>query len=173
MKNLILRNTPEIAGMFELREIDSADGLNTYEVFCEDGKIVICGDCKISQAMGYYEYLKQICRVNYSHCGNTQLNVTEAPLFDGVLRKVIPQKRRVCFNYCTFGYSMAFWKWEQWEKEIDFMAMNGINMPLSTVGSEAVWYYTLRDFKYSEVGALRFLSGPGFWPWQLMNNIES
>ncbi len=173
VKNLILRNTPEIADMFELRTIESADGLNIYEVFCENGKIVICGDCKISQAMGYYEYLKQICGVNYSHCGNTLLDVKQAPLFEGTIKKIISQKRRVCFNYCTFGYSMAFWKWEEWEKEIDFMAMNGINMPLSTVGTEAVWYYTLRDFKYSEVGALRFLSGPGFWPWQLMNNIES
>ena len=41
MKNLILRNTPDIAGMFELRDTDSINGLNNYEVFCENGKIVI------------------------------------------------------------------------------------------------------------------------------------
>lgn len=171
MKNLILRNTPEIADMFELRSIESVDGKNTYEVFCENGKIVVCGDCKISQAMGYYAYLKKHCGVNLSHCGNTDISVSSAPLFEGKLSKVIPQKRRAYLNYCTFGYSFAFWKWDRWEKEIDFMAMNGINMPLSVVGSEAVWYYTLRDFTYSETGALSFISGPGFWPWQLMTNI--
>ena len=53
------------------------------------------------------------------------------------------------------------------------MAMNGINMPLSIVGSEAVWYYTLRDLGYSEVGALRYLSGPAFWPYQLTGNFDS
>lgn len=173
MNNLILRNTPEIADMFVLRTIDSADGKNTYEVFCENDKIVVCGDCKISQAMGYYDYLKTYCGVNWSHCGNTVLKVTEAPLFEGKLTKIIPQKRRAYLNYCTLGYSAAFWKWDKWEKEIDFMAMNGINMPLSVVGSEAVWYYTMRDFTYSENGALRYLSGPGFWPWQLMTNIDS
>ena len=173
MKNLILRNTPEIADCFELRTIEPADGLNTYQVFCENGKIVICGDCKISQAMGYYEYLKEICRVNFSHCGNTVIKVSEAPLFEGKLQKVIKQKRRAYLNYCTFGYSAAFWKWDRWEKEIDFMAMNGINMPLSIVGSEATWYHTMRDFTYSEKGALAYLSGPGFWPWQLMTNIDS
>lgn len=171
MKNLILRNTPEIADMFELRTIDSADGNNTYELFCENGKIVICGDCKISQAMAYYAYLKKYCGVNLSHCGNTGLCVKSAPLFEGKITKVIKQKRRAFLNYCTFGYSFAFWKWDKWEKEIDFMAMNGINMPLSVVGSEAVWYYTMRDFKYSETGALSFLSGPAFWQWQLMGNI--
>lgn len=171
MKNLILRNTPEIADVFEIRTIDSVDGKNTYQVFCENDKIVICGDCTISQAMGYYDYLKTYCGVNFSHCGNTSFTVTEAPLFEGKLEKIIPQKKRAYMNYCTFGYSFAFWKWEDWEKEIDFMAMNGINMPLSVVGTEAVWYYTMRDFKYSETGALQFLSGPGFWPWQLMTNI--
>ncbi len=173
LKNLILRNTPDIADIFDLRDIPCADGKNTYEVYCEDGKIVIAGDCKISQAMGYYAYLKKYCRVNFSHCGNTQINISQAPLFEGKLSKIIPQKRRAYLNYCTFGYSTAFWKWDRWEKEIDFMAMNGINMPLSIVGSEAVWYYTLRDFKYSEKGALSYLSGPGFWAWQLMGNIDS
>lgn len=171
VKNLILRNTPEIADMFELRSIESADGKNTYELFCENGKIVLCGDCKISQAMAYYAYLKTYCGVNLSHCGNTELSVTSAPLFEGKITKIIPQKHRAYMNYCTLGYSFAYWKWDKWEKEIDFMAMNGINMPLSVVGSEAVWYYTMRDFKYSETGALSFLSGPGFWPWQLMSNI--
>ncbi|MBR2730908.1 MAG: alpha-N-acetylglucosaminidase [Clostridia bacterium] len=171
MRNLIQRNTPEIADRFVLRDLEPANGKNTYAVFCENGKIVICGDCKISQAMGYYAYLKQFCGVNLSHCGNRTLNVTEAPLFVGRLEKVIPQKRRVYMNYCTLGYSFAFWQWEDWEREIDFMAMNGVNMPLSVVGSEAVWYYTMRDLGYSETGALSYLSGPGFWPWQLMTNL--
>ncbi len=171
MKNLILRNTPEIADIFELRDIESVDGLNTYELFCENGKIVLCGDCKISQAMAYYAYLKKYCGVNISHCGNRDFHVESAPLFDGKITKTVRQKYRAYMNYCTLGYSFAYWKWEDWEKEIDFMAMNGINMPLSVVGSEAVWYYTMRDFKYSETGALSYLSGPGFWPWQLMTNI--
>lgn len=171
MKNLILRNTPEIADMFELRDIKSANGLNTYELFCENGKIVLCGDCKISQAMAYYAYLKKYCGVNLSHCGNREISVSSAPLFNEKITKVIKQKRRAYMNYCTLGYSFAFWNWERWEKEIDFMAMNGINMPLTVVGSEAVWYYTMRDFTYSETGALSFISGPGFWPWQLMGNV--
>ena len=114
MKNLILRNTPAVADSFILRDIEKKDGKNTWEIYCEDGKIVIAGDCKISQAMGYYAYLKKYCRVNLSHCGNTQLNVTQAPLFEGKEEKVIPQEKRVYLNYCTFGYSAAFWKWEKW-----------------------------------------------------------
>lgn len=167
MKELILRNTPDIADSFELRECESANGSDRYEVFCENGKIVICGNCKISQAMGYYAYLKKYCGVNLSHCGNRRIAVASAPLFDGKMQKTIPQQKRACLSYSALGYSCAFWKWDDWEREIDFMAMNGINMPLSVVGSEAVWYYTMRSLKYSETGALEYLSGPAFWPWQL------
>lgn len=69
MKELILRNTPDIADAFEMRECDSVNGSDHYEVFCENDKIVICGNCKISQAMGYYAYLRKYCGVNLSRCG--------------------------------------------------------------------------------------------------------
>lgn len=167
MKNLIFRNTPNIADIFELRDCESVNGLNHYEVFCENEKIIICGDCKISQALGYYAYLKKYCGANLSHCGNKKLDINNAPLFDGKLEKTVKQQKRAYLSYSALGYSCAFWSWEDWEREIDFMAMNGVNLPLSVVGSEAVWYYTLRSLRYSEVGALEYLSGPAFWPWQI------
>ena len=41
-------------------------------------------------------------------------------------------------------------------KEIDFMAMNGINMPLTPIGSEAVWYETLQEFNFTKKEALSY-----------------
>lgn len=173
MKDLIKRNTPNIADCFRLETIEAAEGKNVYEVEAANGKIVLRGDCALSLAMAYYWYLRTYCHVQLSHCGNAEWNVNEAPLPAASYRHVVQQTRRVYLNYCTFGYSMAWWGWEEWEREIDFMAMQGINMPLSIVGSEAVWYYTLRELGYSEKGALSYLSGPAFWPWQLMTNIDS
>ena len=43
-------------------------------------------------------------------------------------------KYRYYMNVCTFGYSYVWWDWTRWEKEIDWMAMNGINIPLAFVG---------------------------------------
>ena len=42
---------------------------------------------------------------------------------------------RYYMNVCTFGYSYVWWGWERWEREIDWMAMNAINIPLAFVGS--------------------------------------
>ena len=59
-------------------------------------------------------------------------------------------KLRYDFNYCTFSYSMAFWDWNRWQKEIDWMALHGINMPLAIVGEECVWRNMLLKLGYTE-----------------------
>lgn len=42
-------------------------------------------------------------------------------------------------NVCTFSYSDVWWDWPRWEREIDWMALNGINLPLAFTGQEALW----------------------------------
>ena len=42
-------------------------------------------------------------------------------------------------NVCTPGYTFVFWQWPQWEAHIDWMALNGINMPLAFTAQEAIW----------------------------------
>ena len=173
MHDLIKRNTPGIALAFLTELIEPENGKGIYEIEAINGKIMLRGDCTISLAMAYYRYLKEFCGVNLSWCGNTKLHVSSAPLPMHKITHIIEQEKRVCMNYRTFSYSTCWWGWERWEREIDFIAMNGINMPLSVVGSEAVWFHTLKDFGYSEQGALQYLSGPSFWSWQLMTNLDS
>lgn len=172
MQQLVKRNTPLIANKFSFI-IEAKDGKNYYEISSDGRKILIKANDKISLAMGYYAYLKEYCGVNISHCGNETATVTDAPLPEKPIYHSFSQKKRAYLNYCTLGYSMRSWKWEQWEREIDFMAMNGINMPLSVVGTEAVMFYTLCDFGLSEEEALGFIAGPSYYPWQMMTNLDS
>ena len=48
-------------------------------------------------------------------------------------------KIRYYQNVCTPGYTFAFWQWTDWEKHIDWMALNGINLPLAFTAQEAIW----------------------------------
>ena len=56
-------------------------------------------------------------------------------------------KFRYMANVCTFGYTYAFWNWSKWERHIDWMALNGINLPLSFVGQEAIWRVVWKKVK--------------------------
>ena len=42
-------------------------------------------------------------------------------------------------NVCTHSYSFVWWDWARWEKELDWMALNGINLALAWSGQEAIW----------------------------------
>ena len=177
---LIRRVLPEYADRFEVRMQDAEEteekrktATEWYAVYAENGKIIIEGNTPVSQARGFYEYLKKYCRVNLSWCGNRELEIRDIPIPGERIEGRILQKYRSYMNYCTFAYSAAGWNWDRWEKEIDFMAMNGINMPLAIIGTEAAWYETLRAFGFTEEEALGYISGPAYWPWHLMTNIDS
>lgn len=145
---------------------------DSYSITAENGSLYIKANNYISAFMGIYDYLKKYCGVQLSWCGNREINITSLTMFDGVFSREIDQKFRVYMNYCTLDYSMCWWDFSRWEKEIDFMAMNGINMPLAVIGTETVWYEVLRDYGFTEREALDWISGPAFWAWQLMTNIE-
>lgn len=168
----IKRNTKDHENDFSFSFCESSHGLNSFSVECINGKVFIKGDCVNSLAQGFYYYLKKACNINYSWCGNTTLTLPEILPTMERTEKTIRQKHRAYFNYCTFGYSAPFWDFERWEKELDFMAMNGINLFPAAIGSEAIWYYTLVDFGFTKDEALSFVSGPAFFPWQIMTNIE-
>lgn len=143
-----------------------------FRITSKNEKLFVIANNYISAFHGIYEYLKKYCNVQLSWCGNQNINIDALVMFDGEFSKEIEQKYRVYMNYCTLDYSMCWWNFERWEKEIDFMAMNGINMPLAVVGTEAVWYETLLELGFTKEEALNSVSGPAFWAWQLMTNIE-
>jgi len=68
---------------------------------------------------------------------------------------------------------MAFWDWERWEKELDFMALNGINFPLAATGAEVVVRNVYRDLGVSDEAIGKFISGPSYLAWFLMGNLDA
>ena len=137
------------------------------------GRIRISGNTPVSLAAGLNYYLRERAGVHLSWCGDRLVLPPEPPPVSTEVRREFPLPLRPCLNYCTFGYSMVWWEWPRWEREIDFMALNGINMPLAVTGIEAIYLRTLLHFGLSREEILAFLSGPAFLPWQYMNNLDS
>ncbi|MBQ4354566.1 MAG: alpha-N-acetylglucosaminidase [Clostridia bacterium] len=168
---LIERVLPGKSGQIICRLCEADQGRDTYSVGFEDGKLLLCGNNQgsLAAALGYY--LKNTLKADLSWCG-CNLVIPETLPQPVPYRHCIEQKYRVYMNYCTFNYSAAWWDFDRWEKEIDFMALNGINMPLCIVGVEGIWYHTLISKGFSEEETLEFLSGPAFLAWQWMANLD-
>lgn len=83
-----------------------------------------------------------------------------------------PWRWRYHLNYCTFGYTTAYWNWSRWEQEIDQMALAGVNLPLATVGFEGVWLKVLTDYGLSSERARAYLGSAAFLPWAWMGCLH-
>ena len=104
---------------------------DSYELVQKGAKVLIRGNNANSMAVGLNRYIQQYCLANVSWY---DYNPVELPaVMPEVPEKVAAEVEvpiRFFLNYCTFGYTMPWWKWKQWERFIDWMALNGVNMPL-------------------------------------------
>ncbi|MDR2948815.1 MAG: alpha-N-acetylglucosaminidase [Prevotella sp.] len=155
-----------------LTEIVPQNGKDYFEVSNQNGKLRIKGNNPISIATGFNWYLKYTAGVHIAWNNLNQSLPSNLPLPEKTIRQETDLHLRYYLNYCTFSYSMAFWDWERWEKEIDWMAMHGINLSLSITGNEVVWYNLLKRLGYTTDEINGFVSGPAFMAWWQMNNLE-
>ena len=172
VSKLIKRILPNHASHFVLKFIDAHEGKDVFEIQSQQGKIVIRGSSGIALASGFNYYLKNFCNASYTWRGNN-LNVpSPLPPVQTPIRKVNPHQIRYMFNYCVFSYSMAFWDWEEWERLIDWMAMNGINRPLALTGQEIVWQRVFEKFGLRKSDLNDFFVGPAYNAWGRMGNLD-
>jgi alpha-N-acetylglucosaminidase len=68
---------------------------------------------------------------------------------------------------------MSWWNWDRWQKEIDWMALHGINMPLAITGEEYTWYLVYKDLGFSDADLKDFFCGPSYFSWFWMGNLDS
>ncbi len=158
--------------VFRLEPNADNSGEDYFEIDSDDGKVLITGNTDLSLATGLNWYLKYVAGIHLSWNNLSQKLPEILPLPQGKIRQETAMRNRYYLNYCTYSYSMAFWDWERWEKEIDWMALHGVNMPLSIAGMEVVWYNLLKRVGYTTEEINEFISGPAFMAWWQMNNLE-
>ena len=170
---LIERIAPGHAKDFIVETIPAPSRENVFEVGTRDGKIVLRGDNPVSQAVAFNWYLKHDAFVDVSWYADDAVRVPDKlPLPVAQIRRTTSIKDRFFLNYCTFGYTMPFWRWRDWERCIDWMALNGINLPLAQTGNEYIWQKVWRAYGLSDEEIRAYFTGPAYLPWHRMANID-
>lgn len=169
----IERIIPGKSGSFIIESIPQENGKDVFELASQGGKIVLRGNNGLSVASALNYYLKNYCGCDIGWNG-TNLNLpTVLPIVKTKVHKATPYRYRYYLNYCTFNYSMSWWNWSRWQKEIDWMALNGINMPLAITGEEAIWQDVYRQMGFNDKQLDEFFSGPAYFSWFWMGNIDA
>ena len=169
---LARRLVPSAASRIEFRQLPQ-DTSDVFTLSSEGRKIIIGGNNAGSMAAGLGHYLKYWCKTTVSLYAFHPVELPEKlPPVDTEVRITARVPYRFFLNYCTFGYSMPWWKWDDWQRFIDWMAINGVNMPLAITGEEAVWEEVWKDFGLTEEEVRAHFTGPAHLPWHRMCNIN-
>ena len=170
--DLAARVIPDAASHFSFETLP-ADTADFFTLRSEGSRIVIGGNNANSMAVGLNHYLKYWCHVNigwFAWDKGTMpktLPSVETPVWHEAR---VPE--RFFLNYCTYGYTMPWWGWKEWEHFIDWMALNGINLPLAITGQESIWYQVWTELGLSDEEVRMYFTGPAHLPWHRMLNID-
>lgn len=170
--DLVKRIMRSQAMHFQTRFIQQEKGHDVFELESQGNTILLKGSNGISIASALNYYLK-----NYAHCdiswNGTNMDLPNPlPKVPSKVHKRTPYQYRYYLNYCTFNYTMSWWKWDRWQWEIDWMALNGVNMPLALTGQNSVWSRVYKKMGFTDNDLNSFFSGPCFFNWFWMGNLD-
>jgi len=157
----------ERAGTVTMNLIPDTLGTDAFTVNADSSGVRVTGNSQIALCRGVYDYIRNGCGGMFTWAG-TDAGVA-APYNSSA---VSPYKYRYYFNVVTHGYSTAYWDWGRWEKEIDWMAMHGINMPLVPGAHEAILRRVFKKLGLTPRETDAYFSGPAHFPWNRMGNLE-
>ncbi len=168
---LVRRILPDHHEHFVIEELPSTNG-DVFEIEDRDGRVVLRGNNGVSVASALNHYLRHATQSDIGWNGTNLRLPAVPPPAGNPIRRESPYKYRYYLNYTTYNYTMTWWDWERWEKEIDWMALHGVNMPLAITGQDAVWQRVYRDLGFTGEQLSRFFSGPAYQCWQWLGLLD-
>lgn len=173
VKGIVSRNVGEEYADWFTFALGEEGTYDYYEIEdAADGKILITGNDGVSLASGLNYYLKYYCNVSITQVGS-QVKMPEAIVPVGAkIHKECKVPVRYAYNYCTMSYSMPFWGEDEWRQELDWLALNGVNLVLDITGQEEVWREFLAALGYTHEEIKDYIAGPAFYAWAYMANLS-
>lgn len=143
---------------------------------CDRGCCRVCGDTVVVTASSptaacysFYHWAKSQRAGICSWTGNRF--VRPDSLDSAMVMVSTPYRDHQYFNVVTYGYTMPFWDEARWDREIDWMALHGIDMPLMLLAQEAVFRDVFKDMGLFDAEIDAWEVGPAHLPWMRMGNL--
>ena len=171
-RSVLTRILGSRAADIRLERAPEENGHPVYEFSADGGRLTIRGSSGVALARGFYAYLRET-GYGMSTWGGRRIALPDRLPDLSHRRAVCPNLFVQYLNPCTFGYSAAFWPWERWERELDWMALHGVTMPLALDGQEVIWQKVWLSFGVTAAEWNHFTTGPAHLPWHRMGNINN
>lgn len=170
-KGVIERTLGYYPKRLTLTVVPGTDSTESFTTEASGGRLTVTGTSTVALCRGFYDYVTSNHYGIYTWSVN---NITLPEKFPDQAPKTVttPFRHRQYMNVCTFGYTAPYWDWTRWEKELDWMALHGIDMPLSPIGSEAIFARVWKKLGMTDEEIGDFVTGAAYFPWFRMGNIS-
>ncbi len=142
---------------------------DSYTVNVNNNEVHISASDQVALCRGAYDYLTNACYSIVNWSGNRISIPEKLPPYSNIVQS--QYKYHYYFNVVTHGYTTPYWNWERWEKEIDWMALHGINMPLLPGAYESILHRVFKKLGLSQKDIDEYFTGPAHFPWNKMGEI--
>lgn len=147
-----------------------SEGTDWYALEVSGGKLTVSGSSPVALCKGFHDYIQDNGYGSVTWSGSRLDLPRELPDMPRT-QVTSPFSSHLFYNVCTFGYSTPYWGWKEWEKEIDWLALHGFDMPLAPVGTEGILYRVYEQMGLSDEEIQAYFAGPGHFPWMRMGNM--
>jgi len=170
-EGVLQRLLPQQAAQFRLGVLEAPVGEERFRIASADRHITIDGSTPSALLFGVNWYLKYVAHEHVSSDGDQLATSGALPLPAAPIEGRTLYRYRYALNENVDGYTSPYWDWPRWEREIDVLALSGINALVVERGADMVLYRTFRDFGYSDAEIRAWLTLPAHQNWQLMGNL--
>ncbi|MFJ6518541.1 alpha-N-acetylglucosaminidase [Streptomyces filamentosus] len=170
----LVRLLPRHASQFELVLLPRTSSDDRFTVSGSTGRIVVTGTTPAVLLRGVQWYLGYTAGVDLGSPGDSL-----AALPDRLPAPAAPVSRsasvphRFALNDTDDGYSGAYRDWASYERQIDLLALHGVNEVFVQMGAEAAYHAAFQEFGYTSAELREWIPGPAHQPWWLMQNMAS
>lgn len=171
-RGVLERTIGNKASEIRIERLKSSRVLDTFDVDSRKGILKIRGNSVSAICYGFYTYLKKEVHQMVTWSSSLPIQVPAVWPECTQLKGSTPYHYRYYLNVVTFGYTTAYWNWNRWERELDWMALHGINMALAFTGSEAIASRVWQKLGLKSDQVDSFFTGPAYLPWYRMGNLN-
>lgn len=156
----------------KMGSLPAENGCPVYSYSVKDEVLYLKGSNGVALCKGYYDFLRAQGKGNFSWSSKRSPKNIDMRDTARETKCVSPVPHHYYFNVVTYGYSLVYWDWKRWEKEISWMALHGVDMPLALVANEAISARVFKRLGLSDEEIASYFVGPAHLPWMRMGNIS-
>ncbi len=154
----------------ELSLTPTDKGCDKYEYSAEGNTVTVKASSAVAACRAFYDWTKSKQAGMMTWSGKR----FDRPADLSTAAKTLTSQYRdhQYFNVVTYGYTMPYWDEDRWDKELDWMALHGIDMPLFLLAQEIIYRRVFLSMGLTAKDIDAWEVGPAHLPWFRMGNLS-